>query len=146
MRIWYGIDVEHNLSYGHMTLFVESENPDIDKILNILLESNLGIEYVYFGAGEVDIKNWDFLDKLSEIADAFIVGLETSIPISPAVMHYFDFIIFRLPIPKVSDKIYIKYRADSEVGIAKLDRFLSTSLLDLRGGQYKGDVEIYREE
>jgi len=146
MRIWYGVDVEHNLSYGYITLFVESENPDIDKILGILINNNLGIESIYFGAGEVDVKNWDFLNRLREISNTFIVGIETSTPLPQSVINQFDFVIFRLPIPCVSDKIYFKYRTENEVGISSILNFSTNSLTDLKDGQYSNDVELYSED
>lgn len=146
MRMWCGVDVEHNLSYGHMTLFIESENPDIDKILAILIGNNFGIESVYFGAGEIDVKDWEFLNRLCEISDTFIVGIETSTPLPDFIINRFDFVIFRLPISCVSDKIYFKYRANNEVGLSHISNFSTNSLVGLQNGQYLDDIELYRED
>ena len=145
MRIWYGREVEHNSNFGRMTLFVESENPNIDTILKILTELDVGIECIYFGAGEINITDWTFLASLYKISDAFIVELETSDYLSSDIIKYFDHIIFRFPIPCVTDKLFIKYRTDTEVGISALSNFNTTSLLTLHHGQYDSDVEVYKE-
>ena len=123
MRIWFGIDVEHNPSFGRQTLFVESKSPDIEKILEIMSYSNLGISCVYFGAGEVDVEHWEFLTSLHKISDTFITGIETSVTLPESVIDYFDFVVFRVPVPEFSDKVYIKYRTADAVGLSSLYRF-----------------------
>lgn len=150
MRIWCGKDIEHNLGYGIMTLFVESENPDINKISEILSECDYGVSNVYFGAGEVDITNWEFLDSLYKISDAFVVGIETSQYISEDIIELFDFVVFRIRIPNewnnLNNKVYMKYRTDDKVGVMDISKFKVTSLDTLNNGQYENDVEIYRED
>ncbi len=143
MRIWCGVDVEHNPGNGKMTLFVESDNPNIDTILDVLRSSNYGVSYVYFGAGEVDIKNWKFLDRLSEISDMFIVGIESSIPLSEEIIKKFDYVIFRFPISCVLDNVYIKYRTPDIVGITSVLNFETNRLDNLSNGQYENDLELY---
>ena len=146
MRMWYGIDREHNPSYGLMTLFVESDNPDIDIIVKVLSECNVGIDCVYFGAGEVDILNWEFLNELYKISDAFKVGVESSEPVPAYFGKYFDFVILRLPVFYVSRNVYIKYRSDTSVGICNAVNFTNNSLEDLKDGKYSCDVEVYNDE
>lgn len=143
MRIWYGIDVEHNPMFGKMMLFVESENPDIDIVLNCLTTLNVGIDGVYFGAGEQDIKDWSFLDRLDEVSDAFVVCIETSVPISKDIGSKFDFVILRLSISYISDNIYIKYRTPETVGLVNSSAFEPTELRTLYDNKYLGDIEIY---
>lgn len=145
MRVWYGVDVEHNPMFGKVMLFVESDKPDIDIVLDCLVRCNESIDGVYFGAGEIDIVDWSFIDRLNEISDAFIVCVESSIPIAKDIGCKFDFIILRLPILYVSDNIYIKYRASNSVGVASLSKFEPTSLETLQGNKYLGDVEIYSD-
>lgn len=145
MRLWYGQEVEYNPNFGKMTLFVESESPNIDIILEILSDLDVEIECVYFGAGEVNITDWTFLESLYKISDAFIVELETSDYLSTDIIKHFDHVIFRVYIPCVTDKLSIKYRASNEVGVSKLPNFNKTSLLTLRQGQYDSDVEVYKE-
>ena len=146
MRIWYGIDREHNPSYGLMTLFVESNNPNIDTIVKVLAKLNVGIDCVYFGAGEVDIINWEFLDDLYKISDAFNVGIESSELVPQYVVNQFDFVILRLSVSCISNNVYIKYRSNVSVGIAKAVDFKSNALTDLENGKYSNDVEVYNEE
>ena len=68
MRVWYGIDKEFNPMYGKLTLFVESKNPDVDVIVSLLdYYDDLDIKCIYFGAGEVDIENWDFIKELYKL-------------------------------------------------------------------------------
>ncbi len=149
MRIWYGVDREHNPSYGLMTLFVESTNPDIDKIViimsNLIVVHKIGIECVYFGAGEVNIVDWNFLDRLYEISDSFKVVIESSEILPQYVINYFDAVILRLPVSRIADNVYIKYRTDISVGIIKASKFEVNSLYDLRNGQYSCDTEIYND-
>lgn len=145
MRVWYGVDVEHNPMFGKVMLFVESDKPDIDIVLDCLVRCNESIDGVYFGAGEIDIVDWSFIDRLNEISDAFIVCVESSIPIAKDIGCKFDFIILRLPILYVSDNIYIKYRASNSVGVASLSKFEPTSLETLQDNKYLGDVEIYSD-
>lgn len=146
MRIWSGIDVEHNPSYGKQTLFVESKSPNIDKIMDILSKSNLGISCVYFGAGEVDVEHWEFLKSLYKLSSRFLVGIESSIFLPKSIIDKFNFVVFRVPVTEFSDKVYIKYRTEDSVGLSSLYRFSSTSLVTLRNGKYKGDIEIYRDK
>lgn len=145
MRIWYGVDVEHNPMFDKVMLFVESDAPDIDIVLNCLINLNVGISGVYFGAGEKDIKDWTFLDRLNEISDAFIVCVETSTPISRDIGSKFDFIILRLPISYVSDNVYIKYRASESVGLTNLSQFNSTSTDALYDNMFLGDILVYED-
>ena len=146
MRLWCGKDVEYNPGYGIMTLFVESNNPDIDKIVNILSDNDYNIGIIYFGAGEVDIKNWEFLSDLHKLSDIYIVALESSASVPDEVINMFDFVIFRMCIPKISNNVYIKCRTDTEVGITNSLNFRVNSLMGLSDGQYSGDIEIYKEE
>lgn len=146
MRVWYGIDREHSPSYGLMTLFVESSNPDIDKIINILSELNVGITCVYFGAGEVDILDWEFIDRLYKVSDAFTVVVESSKLLPQYVVRYFDAVILRLPVSCVSNNVYIKYRTPISVGIARAIDFEANSLFDLHDGKYSCDVEVYNDK
>lgn len=146
MRIWYGVDVEHNPMFGKVMLFVESDKPDIDAVLDCLVKCNAGINGVYFGAGETDIVDWSFVDRLDEISDAFIVCVESSAPIAKDIGCKFDFVILRLPISYVSDNIYIKYRSNDYVGIANLPFFKKTSLSTLQNNMFLGDIEIYNKE
>lgn len=146
MRIWSGLDVEHNPSYGRLTLFVESKNPNIDKILDILSTSNLRISCIYFGAGEVDIECWEFLESLHKLSALFLVGIETSTFLPKSIVDKFNFVVVRVPVAEFSDKVYIKYRANDSVGLSPLYRFDPTSLVTLKDGKYKGDIEIYRDK
>lgn len=145
MRVWYGVDVEHNPMFGKVMLFVESDKPDIDIVLDCLVRCNESIDGVYFGAGEIDIVDWSFIDRLNEISDAFIVCVESSIPIAKDIGCKFDFIILRLPILYVSDNIYIKYRADDCVGLLNLPVFEQTSLSTLRDNMFLGDIIVYEK-
>jgi len=145
MRIWYGIDVEHNPMFGKTMLFVESAKPDIDIILDCLVKCNVSINGIYFGAGGVDIVDWSFIDRLYEISDAYIVCVESSVPIEKNIGCRFDFVILRLPISYVSDNICIKYRADDSVGVANLSTFKETSLSTLRDNMFLGDIIIYEK-
>lgn len=146
MRMWYGREVEYNPNFGKMTLFVEAESPNIDTILEILSNLNVGIDCIYFGAGEVNVSDWTFLKSLYKISDAFIVELETSDYLPAHIIRYFDHVIFRIYIPCVTDTVSIKYRASTEVGVSKLSNFNKTSLLTLNCGQFDTDVEVYKEE
>lgn len=150
MRIWYGIDREHNPSYGLMTLFVESKCPDIDKILHILSNLDVGIECVYFGAGEVDITDWEFVENLYKIPETsgfkVKIVVESSKPLPQYVVNDFDVVILRMPVSCISNNVYIKYRSDISVGIAKALDFKCNSLFDLQNGQYSCDVEVYNDE
>ena len=143
MRIWRGVDAEHNPMFGKVMLFVESDKPDIDVLLDCLTKCNVGVDGVYFGAGETDIVDWSFIDRLDEISDTFIVCVESSIPIPKNIGCKFDFIILRLPILYESDNVYIKYRANTSVGIANTSAFEKTSLSTLRDNMFLGDVIVY---
>lgn len=142
MRIWIGKDVEHNPSYGKMTLFVESSNPDIDIVLDVFNSIHDQVEAVYFGAGEVDIENWTFLPMLHKFPSEVILGLEMSKPVSRFICVNFDFVIYRLPLLYVPNNLYIKYRS-TQVGIVSINEFKSNDILDLKNGQYSCDVELY---
>ncbi len=146
MRMWYGVDVEHNPSYGKLTLFVESSNPDVNIVFDILTIIPDNIECIYFGAGEVDILNWSFLDNLDIFPDIFMLGVESSVEVPKCAVDRFDFIILRTHIPYKSNKINFKYRTDDEVGLINLDKFNTTLLDTLSDGQYAGDVEVYRKD
>ena len=146
MRIWYGIDREYSPCHGLMTLFVESAKPDIDTVVAVLSDINVGIECIYFGAGEVDIVDWEFLVDIYKVSDSFKIVVESSEPVPVYLGKYFDSVILRLPVSYISDNVYIKYRSDVSVGIAKATDFKSNSLFDLHDGQYSCDVEVYNEE
>lgn len=142
MRIWIGKDVEHNPSYGKMTLFVESSNPDMDIVLDVFNSIHDQVEAVYFGAGEVDIENWTFLSVLYKFPSEVILSLEMSKPVSRFICANFDFVIYRLPLLYVPNNLYIKYRS-TQVGIVSINEFKSNDILDLKNGQYSCDVELY---
>ncbi len=148
MRIWYGIDREYSPSYGLMTLFVESKCPKIDKIMDILSNLDVSIECVYFGAGEVDIIDWEFIDNLYKVSDTFKVKVivESSKQLPQYVVGYFDVVILRMFVSRISNNVYIKYRSDISVGIAKASDFKCNPLFDLQNGQYSCDTEIYNDE
>lgn len=146
MRIWYGIDREYNPSYGLMTLFVESANPNVNTVVRVLSELNVGIDCVYFGAGEVDIVDWEFLDELYKISDAFKVVIESSKLVPQYVIQFFDVVILRLPVSCISENVYIKYRSNISVGIEKASEFKCNSLFDLQNGRYSCDVEVYNDK
>lgn len=147
MRIWVGIDVEHTPLYGKQILFVESANPNVDKVIEILSNHRLNIFGIYFGAGEVDIENWEFLSSLYKISN-YVIAVETSKYLNEETINNadLDLIIYRVPIERVSDKVYIKYRALKEVGVSSLHGFKTTSLYTLNDGKYAGDVELYNDE
>lgn len=147
MRIWVGIDVEHTPLYGKQILFVESVNPNIDKVIEILSNHQFNIFGIYFGAGEVDIENWEFLSSLYKISD-YTIAVETSKYLNEETITNadLDLIIYRVPIERVSDKVYIKYRAPKEVGVSSLHGFKTTSLYTLNDGKYAGDIELYNDE
>lgn len=142
MRIWMGKDVEHNPSFGKMTLFVESSNPDIDIVFDVFNSVHDQVEAVYFGAGEVDIENWTFIGMLHKFPSRVMLGLEMSQPMSRSICARFDFVIYRLPLVSVPDNLYLKYRS-TQVGIVSINEFKSNDILDLKDGQYSCDVELY---
>ena len=146
MRIWYGVDKEYSPSFGLMTLFVESSCPNVTKIVDILSTVNVKIECVYFGAGEVDVLDWEFLEDLYKLSNVFKVVIESSRSLPQYVVKYFDVVVLRLPVSCIANNVYIKYRSDISVGIAKALDFKNNSLFSLKDGQYSGDVEVYNDE
>ena len=143
--MWYGIDREYSPVHGLMTLFVESNNPDIDTVIQVLSELNVDIECIYFGAGEVDITNWEFIDSLYKLSDTFKVVVESFKLVPQYATQYFDAVILRLPVSCASKNTYIKYRSNMTVGIMKASEFKCNSLFDLQDGQYSCDIEVYNE-
>lgn len=149
MRIWKGIDEEHNGNFGVMTLFIESVNPDI-AVVESVLEENKDVRALYFGAGEIDVQQFEFLPKLKRLKEqvGMKIILECSYEniVSKNVRLYFDQIVLRLHIPQIVGTERIKVRTDNFVYIYPLPQFSVNSTIMLRNGQYFEDVELYNKE
>ena len=149
MRLWKGIDEEHNGNFGVMTLFVESVNPDID-IIESVLNENKDIKALYFGAGETEVQQFDFLKKLGNLKEQYgvITLLEFSYEdiVTKDVRLYFDYTILRINVNKLARNEQIKVRTDNFVYIYPLTEFRVNSLITLHNGQYLEDIELYNEE
>ncbi len=146
MRIWRGIEAEHNFNFGKPTLFVESENPNLD-VVKAVLSAEPDIVSIYFGAGEVDITNWKWIDDLDYLFGRYSILLECSISNIPPieVCEVFDFIIVRSRWYDIFDNMQIKIRDDENVYIAGISKFKRNSLIGLKDNRYSSDILLYED-
>ena len=147
MRIWKGIEQEHNGNFGISTLFVESENPCLPIIENIL-NNDRNINVVYFGAGEIDITDWKFISDLQEFKMKYGVDvvLECSLVNLPNDYSVFDKCVIRIAINNVLCNAEIKLRTKNTVYICGINRFKSNSINSVVDGMYSEDILLYDEE
>ena len=149
MRIWKGIDAEHNSNVGKMTLFVESENPDL-AVVELILKQHPDIKAIYFGAGEVDILQFTFINKLHALRKRYgiLLLMECSYDnmITYDIRSYFDVVVLRIPVDSIYGNEQIKLRTGTQVYIRGINDFKNNSLATLKNGQYLNDIELYKDE
>lgn len=141
MRIWKGIEREHNINYGKMTLFVESIAPDMN-IVKTILSDNSDVECIYFGAGEVDILDWSFINELPKNID-YVIECSYANIVPSEYLSVFKFIIIRHFYKCVTPNMYIKLRTADDVYMAHESQFATNSITTVVDGQYDTDIELY---
>lgn len=148
MRIWKGIDEEHNGNVGRMTLFIESANPDLN-IVESVLQYHTDVKALYFGAGEVDVLGFDFITKLTALKKSYNVLFLLECSYENAVKYdirsYFDFVIMRIKMDSIFGNEQLKLRTKERIYIKNVVEFESNSLSTLNDGQYINDIELYND-
>ncbi len=152
MRIWRGKELEHNGNYGAITLFIESSEPDLD-VVEQILAYNPDITTLYFGAGELSVRYWDWVKGLPKFKDKYKIMIECSNHrlVPNHVSEYFDVIICRYKNYNLADdvsyldKLQIKIREKERVYIAPAKKFEFTDIREVAKGQYSSDLELYND-
>lgn len=134
MRCWLGTEVEHNLNFNNLTLFIDSPAVYLFRVIKILEDNKLKNISLYFGANETDVKLFvgtpeeiDFLRK------NYTLLIETEKFYSQISYDIFDNIIIRScsDVDLDVSKISLKYKNKNDsVHVLNIKDFNCTTSLD----------------
>lgn len=91
MRCWLGTEVEHNLNYGNLTLFVDSSVVSASKLIQILNDNNLINISIYFGANQ---NNLICLSATNEELDYLKNNYKLIVEVTEKFMTSIDYRLF----------------------------------------------------